>query len=214
MVWAILSFLISLTGPSLAPRYRLSPFETSLVEEINKMRQDPQGYASLLEEQRQYYHGDVLAFPGAPRIRTAEGAEALDEAIRDLRSTEPLPQLTVSGGLCHAARDHVEDQGKRGLVGHAGSDSSDATVRASRYSPNPAGVGENIIYGATDLTAWIMLRFLADHGIPDRGHRRNFLDPKFEFVGIACGPHAAYDGMCVLDFARNYAESPSVAAED
>ncbi len=206
-------FLIALSA-LVAECQELSALETSLVNEINRIRQDPRGYAAILASQKQYYHGDVLAFPGAPRIRTREGVEALDEAIRDLASMEPAPPLSVSSGLCQAARDHVTDQGSRGAVGHAGADLSDASIRASRYSETPAKVGENIIYGEASDSSWILLRFLADHGIPDRGHRKNLLDASYNFVGVSCGPHTAYGGMCVLDFARRYPEKPVLVAAE
>jgi hypothetical protein len=183
----------------------LSSLETGLIEEVNRMRQDPQGYAAWLEDQRKYYRGDVLEFPGTPRIRTTEGPSALDEAVRALRALQPLPRLSVSTGLCLAARDHVADQGPKGGVGHAGSDLSNASSRARRYARSSAYVSENIIYGAHN-TAWMLLRFLTDSGIPDRGHRKNLLHQEYRLVGVACGPHAAYDSMCVLDFARDYTE--------
>jgi uncharacterized protein YkwD len=47
---------------------------------------------------------------------------------------------------------------------------------------------------------------LIDDGVADRGHRRNLLDPAVRVAGIACGRHAAYGTMCVIDLAGGYAE--------
>jgi hypothetical protein len=39
---------------------------------------------------------------------------------------------------------------------------------------------------------------LIDDGVPDRGHRRNIYEPSARFVGVACGLHPRYGGMCVI----------------
>jgi uncharacterized protein YkwD len=198
--------LLSLSTIAAECQERLSPLEAALVNEINRIRQDPRGYAIILANHKQYYHGDVLAFPGAPRVRTQEGVEALDEAIRDLALMDPVLPLSVSAGLCQAARDHVKDQGSRGAVGHRGADQSDPSIRASRYSRAATRVGENIINGEASNSSWILLRFLVDDGIAGRAHRKNLLDASYRFVGVSCGPHTDYDGICVLDFARQYSD--------
>lgn len=214
MIWGARILFISMTVSVAAPSDLLSPIESAIINEVNRMRQDPHGYASFLEEQRVYYSGDVLAFPGAPRIRTAEGVTALEQAIEALRLMDPAPDLTISAGLCLAARGHVERQGPRGLVGHASANLSEILARAKRDAQNPVVAGENIIYGSTEQSIWILLRLLADDGTPDRAHRKNLLDPRYRLVGIACGPHATYEGMCVLDFASRYTEERVAGADN
>jgi uncharacterized protein YkwD len=48
------------------------------------------------------------------------------------------------------------------------------------------------------------LQLLVDDGVSDRGHRRNLLDPRWHYVGVACGSHYRYQTMCVLDFAVQF----------
>jgi uncharacterized protein YkwD len=214
MYWPARILFISLLISGAAPADLLSPIEATIIDELNRVRQDPGGYANFLEEQRVYYSGDVLAFPGAPHIRTAEGVAALEQAIKALRSMEPAPELTISAGLCLAARDHVERQGPLGLVGHASTNLSEILLKSRRHAQNPVVVAENIIYGSTNPANWIVLRLLADDGAPDRGHRKNLLDPRYRFIGIACGPHANYEGMCVMDFASRYTDERVAGANN
>ena len=53
----------------------------------------------------------------------------------------------------------------------------------------------------------VMSQLLVDDGVADRGHRQSLLNPAWRFVGIACGGHSVYGGMCVLDFAVGFEES-------
>jgi uncharacterized protein YkwD len=66
-------------------------------------------------------------------------------------------------------------------------------------------IAENIAYGK--LTAPMMvLGFIIDDGIPDRGHRKNIFNPELRYAGVARGDHKQFGIMCVIDFAGEYIE--------
>jgi len=180
--------------------------ERAVLAELNRMRADPPGYAATLEALLPHFEGNVLRRPGERvGLMTQEGATAVREAVRALRATRPVPPLRASAGLAAAARDHVRDQGPRGLLGHVGTDRSSTADRASRYGRWLGRLTENIDYGAgtgRDVVASLVV----DDGVPDRGHRRNALDPSVSVAGVACGPHAKYRRMCVIVHAGGYEE--------
>jgi uncharacterized protein YkwD len=182
----------------------LSRMEREVFEELNLARTHPKRYAGFLVEMRQHFNGNRYQRPGQPILITHEGVSAVNEAIGFLRSTEPLPALELSRGLSLAAQAHVEDQ-QDGAMGHTGSDGSQPWERMNRYGTWQGEVAENIAYGGHSARAAVS-QLIIDDGVPDRGHRDNIFNPEYRFVGVACGPHARFERMCVMDFAVAYRE--------
>jgi uncharacterized protein YkwD len=183
----------------------LSSSEKSVVREINIARTAPKRYASSLEKWRAYYDAKLLKLPGEVPIQTKEGVGAVVEAIRYLRSQNPVPLLSPSKGMSLGARDHVKDQGSSGSSEHQGRDGSQPWDRANRYGTWQKTIGENISLGH-DKSEPIAMSFIVDDGVPSRGHRKNIFNPDFCVIGVACGPHATYGTICVITFAGGYHE--------
>jgi len=180
--------------------------ELEIVAEVNRLRADPKGYASKLKAWRPLYHGRLIITrkDGHDNTEeTPEGLPALEEAISALRSTHRMTSLSISKSLARAARDHVANQGPLGQVGHDDTDGGDPSARVGRYTPGRSSLAENISYGR--WTAEDLVRHeLVDDGMRDRGHRKNLLNRDFYNIGVACGRHARYGIMCVLDFSTEF----------
>jgi uncharacterized protein YkwD len=183
----------------------LSPLEKAVVNEINLARTSPKEYLSLLEQFKKYYEGKILKLPGQTPILTREGTSAVVEAIRSLRSQKPVPPLSPSKGMSLGAKDHIRDLGTSGTSQHTGSDGSQTWDRVNRYGTWQKIIGENISFGH-DKARNIVMALMIDDGVPNRGHRRNILNPEFRMVGVACGNHPAYRTICVITFAGGYRE--------
>jgi uncharacterized protein YkwD len=184
----------------------LSSVEEDVITEINAARAHPDAYASLLETWKPFYQGRriVVYHDGIEEVElTEEGLPALEEAITTLRATHPLPALQVSQALCRSARDLAEAQGPTGQVGHVGADGSDPMQRARRYFARPKLIGEALSYGR-DGGKDVVRHLLVDDGVKNRGHRKNLLDARFDFIGVACGPHTVYGTMCVIDLGAQF----------
>ncbi len=134
-----------------------------------------------------------------PRINTSNEAE---ECFDELVNTNPVKELIWSEVLYKSSFDHAEDIGSNGLIGHMGSDSSDLAERVERYTGWEGSIGENIYYGLSNPLEIVTL-FLIDEGIDDRGHRKNILNSKYKYVGIAVYPHFYYGIVCVIHYAEN-----------
>jgi uncharacterized protein YkwD len=183
----------------------------AVIREMNLARQNPALYATFVRELRGRMIGNVLVLPGHTRIRTKEGTAALDDAIRFLQSAQPLPPLTLSGGMSRAAADHCADQADGGF-GHEGRDRSHAGQRIARYGNFSGGWGENISYGKSSARD-VVLALIIDDGLPARKHRKNIFNPSFNYAGAAVGRHARFGTMCSMDFAGGYAERGETAPD-
>ena len=64
---------------------------------------------------------------------TIEGPIAVKKAIEFLKSVKPVQPLGWSDEMAKACRDHVNDTGPKGTVGHDGSDGSTFVQRLDRY---------------------------------------------------------------------------------
>ena len=164
-----------------------------VLEQINLARVSPRQYAETLERRME----------GVP---TREGRRVVDEAIAFLRSVTPLPPLAYSEGMASGASRHVADQGSRGTFGHTGSDRSTPWDRMSGAGKWMGSAGENISYGYAD-PEMIVATLIVDDGVRGRGHRGNIFNRGFSVAGIACGPHARFGEMCVIDFAGGFIEN-------
>lgn len=195
----------AVTGASPVSR-QLSALEREVVREVNLARSDPQHYAALLERWKAFYKGQRIKRPGKPTILTEEGMAAVDEAIDYLHSIRARPTLVLSIGMSRGAKDHVNEMGPAGALGHRGLRGSWPTERINRYGRWREAVGENIYYGkgdAREIVMWLII----DDGIPGRDHRRTTFNPLFHVIGAGCGAHATYGTMCVLTFAGGYNEA-------
>ena len=178
--------------------------ERGILAETNRARTDPAGYAAGLEEMLAWFEGDVLVFPDRPlRLRTAEGPEAVREAIAFLKAQSPLEPLTWSDGLWRAARDHARDQGRTGGTGHGGSDGSTPWDRMARHGQLINTGAENIDYGS-ETAREVVIALIVDDGVPDRGHRTNIFATTLRTMGAGCGPHPQFRRMCAIAYAGGF----------
>jgi len=182
----------------------LSREEKDIILEMNKIRADPQKYAQLyIEPELQYYNGNMYQKPGQITMMTQEGKKAVEECIAALSKTARASALSPELGLSRAARDHAEDQGQTGQVGHTGSDGSSMTGRVQKYGKGFSSLAENIAYG-DNVARDIIIRLLIDDGVSSRGHRINIMNPQYTKTGTAIGTHPSYSYLCVIVLANNY----------
>jgi uncharacterized protein YkwD len=183
----------------------LSQLESEIIAEINLARTEPQKYAAFVEEFKKYYSGANLSIPGRQALVTAEGLVAVDEAISFLRAAKPLPAFQISKGVCSAAADHVRDLVTKGITGHKGSDGSTPNARLDRYGRWDMAVGENIVYDV-GTARQIVIGFLIDDGVANRGHRKNIFDSKYRIAGISISNSSRPRALGVINFTVGFTE--------
>ncbi|GIL23326.1 MAG: serine protease [Bacteroidota bacterium] len=122
--------------------------------------------------------------------------------LQDLKQTRAMRALQMADALTHAARYHAQDMGTTGKTGHESSDGTPFHIRVRTLSKALGMIAENCAYGQTSALDFVM-QLLIDDGIPSLGHRKNILQPKYQWIGIAIEPHKTYRTNCVMDFAEN-----------
>jgi uncharacterized protein YkwD len=114
--------------------------------------------------------------PVSPILR-----EMLD-LVNAERSARGLAPVAYDDRLMLAAQLHSDDQARRGLMSHTGSDGSTLAVRIDRAGYRWSRLGENVAYGYPDAAS-VMAAWMASEG-----HRRNILSANTQFgLGVAIG---------------------------
>lgn len=123
--------------------------------------------------------------------------------IEDLKKTEKMSALQFSDPLTKIARMHAVDMGKSGKVGHTSSDGTPFSDRLRNKAKAKGTIAENCDYGNEEPLD-IVMSLLIDDGIKSLGHRKNILEPSFNWIGIAIEDHKIYRVNCVMDFAERF----------
>jgi uncharacterized protein YkwD len=179
----------------------------AVLAEINLARADPRAYAAKLRVYLTAFQGRFVQEPGRPVATTVEGPAAVVEAIADLERRAAAPPLTADGALARAAGGLLADQQTSGREGHMASDGSGLSDRMRQAKVFAMETEEDIAYGGS-TPAEVVRKLIVDDGVPDRGHRLSIFDPHMSHAGAACGSHARWGWVCVVDLAGGMMPGP------
>ncbi|MEN8249477.1 MAG: CAP domain-containing protein [Bacteroidota bacterium] len=133
----------------------------------------------------------------------SSGNEYMVSLKRDLAKVKNLPMLLPDKNLSKAARYHAKDMGEKGKTGHISTNGIGMSKRLSKYVKGWNRLAENCSYGY-DGAADIVGQLLLDENVPGLGHRKNILDTRLKYIGVAIEPHSRYRYNCVMDFCAKF----------
>lgn len=185
---------------SISSQAQSSQIERDILNEINRVRSNPQAYAKWIEDNR-------ARLPYTPQ---PQNLKVIDEALRALKSSPALPTITPSPLAYKAAKAHLDEQLSTGSFSHSGKDGSSVDKRLKRVGKLPGAYAENAILLNPEDPATAeraVLIWIIDDVVSNRGHRKVLLDKNYLLAGIACGkfPNSkVYKdySVCVADFAQ------------
>lgn len=176
-------------------------FISKVVDEINKLRHNPQSYAEKVRKYATYFKGKILKIPELIPIMTSEGAEAFEEAAHYLDSLNALPALKFSSGLTHVANEALSDIQKLEDVDKLNDLSVDEYI--DKHGEVVGHFAQAVDFGSS-LPELVVINLLVDDGDSSRGNRANLVDTKYKLVGVSTGNHAVYHNCTVLMYARHF----------
>lgn len=115
-----------------------------------------------------------------------EGVPAMKEAKNFLKNAKPVPTLKLNVGMSYAAFKHSIFMLGKGKLDHTGKGGSSMSNRLEEYGDWETTIGENILKTSnnTKKPEIIVMEWLIDDGVKNRGHRQNLLKKDFKVIGI------------------------------
>lgn len=174
-------------------------FVQALVNEINTLRRDPKEYASRLYD---------------PKYKDYDADEKREtEAFLNARA--PCVPLRINPLLSEMAQNWTNIQGRRGDTGH-GNISERLRQANIPLTGRAYAFAENIAYGFVEPQD-IVVGWLIDHGVPNKGHRTNLLNCDYSQIGVGFGPHTnpnpllSFRFMVVNEYGSGFATQRTTA---
>jgi uncharacterized protein YkwD len=155
--------------------------EKKVVEIINQVRTNPLVF--LNEVALPYIEENELS-----RNRYAKSL------IRELDKVDSMQPLAFENSLQRMSEEFADEAGKKGWVGH-----KRTSQRFEKHANYIDINAENLQYGYDDPLD-IVMDLLIDIDIPNLGHRKNILEPRFSLVGVSIKEHKTYDFITVMSF--------------
>ena len=200
----------------------MSAFKEELVNEINRLRTNPQSYTSTLKDYMTCFRGSSLLFPGATAaIATEEGPQAYSEAIDFLKNQSPREPVAPSKGLCRICEEFIALARQTEDI-----DAIDMDKIIKKYGSYGGSFSRAVDFGGETPENVVVYLTVCD-GDKSRGQRKTLLNPDAKFVGVATGKHSVYGYFSVIitctkfnnkvdqnDYGLLDAESLAVKVED
>ena len=166
-----------------------------IIEEINKLRENPSLYAKKVEEYSTYFNDKIFKLPNLNiKIQTQEGAAPYIETVEYLKTKEKINTLIPSKALCEIAQEIADN-----LVD---SETGEIDEELHEQIIDKHGSFSGKFTRAMDFGGFtseqVVINFLVCDGDVDRTQREPLLGEGLKKIGVAFGNHNIYRTICVL----------------
>ena len=175
-------------------------------EVLNKIRKKPKAYAQQIQK---LYISQMDAknkkLHKKWKRTFTEGLPAMQEALKYLNNAKPVPPLKLDMGMSYAAFKHSVYMLTKKKLDHTGKNGSSMSNRLEEYGDWQTTIGENIFKtkSMTRKADVMVLEFVIDDGVKNRGHRENIMKKDFKTVGVGIASDGKEDWV-TLDFSGGF----------
>ena len=174
-----------------------------IVKYINMARANPSEWIEVLKERHASFEGKVFKTSDGTKYQSAEGPEAVDEALACFENAKAKSELERVPGLDKAAQELCEFNGETGGTSHIGKDDSRMGERIDRYGKWIDKIGECVAVQPTCGKDFV-LQWVIDDGVKSRGDRKTVLNAEFTKIGVFSCKHKIYGTTAVCVFAKDF----------
>jgi len=180
-------------------KVNLSELKSKLIEEHNKLRQEPKSYINLLKKHLEQIKDNTLTIPNEIKMKLSEGESSYYDAISFLQNQNSCKPMEYNDQISLAATDHAVDIGSNGFFSHDSSDGKNTAERIEKYIEWDGACCESIEFGNRSAEN-ILISLLVDDGIEHRPHRKNMFSEELNYFGVGVSEHKTYGVVTVIDY--------------
>lgn len=179
-----------------------------ILKAINSVRKAPAKWADKIDKEYiKNMDKDKVTHKKWKR-KFKEGLPAMQEAVKYLKNAKPKGELSLSYGMSYAAFKHSVYLLSKKTLTHNGKGGSSMSNRLEEYGDWQTTIGENIIKTTknTRTAEHVIMEFILDDGVKNRGHRENLFKASFKKLGVGIANSGAKDAedIITLEFSGGF----------
>lgn len=171
---------------------------------INELRKDPKTLIPALQKRIGSYEGHKYRDTTGAKYKSMEGDAPAKEVLDILEKSTPLVEFIVDDALSNCAQTHADYLCTSGNIGHLDQDGLTVGKRLDKLGTWSGKLNE--VIAVQSLTAEdVLVKWLIDDGIPDRGDRQALLSTDFKKIGVGVNlSHTTHKSCIVVLFVESF----------
>ena len=180
-------------------------FAKKVIDEINKLRENPEPLSKKITEYMSYFKGKILTLPKEAGIETTEGKDAYKEAADFLAKAPKLPALKVNPLLMKIAEEMVAAMKK--CKDEEEMDKINRSEVIKKHGHYDGRLSDTTDYGSL-TPQMVVINLVVDDGNKGRSNRKLLYREDFKEIGVANTVHDDLNTITHVVLATDFSEGP------
>jgi Cysteine-rich secretory protein family len=177
-----------------------------ILKAINDCRKKPADWATKIDvEYIKNMDKDKVTHTKWKR-KFVEGLPAMEDAKKFLQNAKPKEPVTLSYGMSFAAHKHSIFLLPAQKLVHTGKNGSSMSNRLEEFGDWQTTIGENMLRTTKDTRTaeLIVLEWIIDDGVKNRGHRENLFKTTFKKIGVGIANEGNGEDIVTVAFSGGF----------